>query len=114
MRANGEVSVQHEACNFRGSVQWSHFVSDSHTLVEPGLVGIRGEPSHAGFLGSNRQLLSLCPPHQERAQSDSPCFCVTGAGSRDKQRKVVSIGRHFNISDLAVRHKMCEEGWGND
>ena len=41
-----------------------------------GLVGVWGEQRHAGFLGSNGQLLAICPPHQRRAElvSWSPGF----------------------------------------
>ena len=59
------------AQDFRGSVQRDHLVSESHLWVKPELVGIRGEQSHSGFLGSNSQLLSLCPPHRRLWSRDS-------------------------------------------
>ena len=52
MRAQGEVGVQRDTQDFKGSVQRSHCVADSHLRVESGLVGIGCEQGHAGFLGA--------------------------------------------------------------
>ena len=66
VRAQGEVAVQRDTHHFRGSVQQGHLVTDSHLREESGLVGVRGEQCHAGFLGSNGQLLATYPPRQKR------------------------------------------------
>ena len=61
VRGEGEVGVQRD---YGGSVHGSHRVTDLHLRVESGLVGVGSEQGHAGFLGSNGQLLAICPPHQ--------------------------------------------------
>ena len=38
--AEGEVGVQRDSQDFRGSVQRGHLISDMHLWVEPGLVDI--------------------------------------------------------------------------
>ena len=38
VRAEGEVGVQRDSHDFRGSVQWGHLVTELHLWVEPGLV----------------------------------------------------------------------------
>ena len=52
MRAKGEVGVQLDTQDFKGSVQRSHRITNSHLRVESGLVGIGSEQCHAKFLGS--------------------------------------------------------------
>ena len=42
--------------DFWSSVEVSHLVTNSDLWVEPGLIGVRSEQSHAGFLCSNGQL----------------------------------------------------------
>ena len=49
----GEVGVQSDTQDFRGSVKQGHRVTDSHLMEELGLVGVRVEQSHSRFLGSN-------------------------------------------------------------
>ena len=61
MRAEVEMGVQFDTKDFWCSVQRGHRVTDSHLRVESGLVGVGGEQCHAGFLGSNGQLLAICP-----------------------------------------------------
>ena len=51
MRDEGEVGVQRDTQDFRGPVQRSHCVADSHLRLESGLVGIRCKQGHAGILG---------------------------------------------------------------
>ena len=64
--SESEVGVQRDTNDLWGSVQRGHSVTDSHLMMESGLVGVRGEQCHAGFLGSNGLLLAICPPHQRR------------------------------------------------
>ena len=65
MRAEGEVGVQRDTQDFTSSVQQSHHITDSNLGVESALVGVRGEQGHAAFLGSNGQLLAICPPREQ-------------------------------------------------
>ena len=58
VRAKGEVGVQRDTQGFRGPVQRSHCITDSHLRVESGLVGIGCEEVHSGFLGSNEPMTS--------------------------------------------------------
>ena len=51
MRAEGEMGVQLDTQDFRGSVPRGDLVSYSQLLVKPGLGGIQGERGHAAFLG---------------------------------------------------------------
>ena len=53
MRAECEVGVQRDTQNFRGSVQLTHHITNSHFRVESGLAGVESEQCHSGFLGSN-------------------------------------------------------------
>ena len=62
--AEGEVGVQRDTQDFRGPVQQSHCVADSHLRVESGQVDIGCEQSHVGFLGGNGQLLTIGTPHR--------------------------------------------------
>ena len=74
-----ELGFQHYAQNFRVSVQRSHLVTDSHLWVEPELVGIRSEQSHAGFLRSNGQLFTACPHYQGLTELVSSCLSLHDA-----------------------------------
>ena len=112
MGAEGEVGVQRDTQDIRGSVQRSHHITDSHLKVESGLVGIGSEQGHAGFLGSNGQLLAICPPHHYAAELVSPRLGLHDPGSRGQQREVVGIGRHVYVQDRAISNKTVEEGWG--
>ena len=102
MRVEGEVGVQHNARDFRGSVQRDYLVTDSHLWVEEKLVGIGGEQSHAGFLGSNCQLFPFCPSRQGWTELVSPCLSLHDAGSRDQQHQVVSIEPHVRICNGSI------------
>ena len=42
---------------------------------------IQGEQCHAGFQGSNVQLLSICPPHQARTELVCPRLRLNHAGA---------------------------------
>ena len=91
MRAEGEVGVQRDTQDFRGSLQWCHQVANRHLRVEPGLVGVRGEHCHAGFRESNDYLFPICPPHQRRTELDRSS--LHDSRSRGQQHEVVSIGQ---------------------
>ena len=108
------MGVQRDTQDFRGSVLRSHCVTDSHLRAESGLVGIGSEHGHAGFLGSNGQLLAICPPHQCTAELVSPRLGLYDAESRGQQREVVGIGRNVYVRDRVIRHEMVGEGWGDD
>ena len=82
--------------------------------VEPGLVGIRGEQGHAGFLGSNCQLLSICPPHQRRTKLVHPSprpprWWEQRPATWSRRRRTSCQARRWGS-----RHKVVEEGWGDD
>ena len=89
MRVKAEVGVQPDTQDFRGSVQRSPCIVDLHLRVELGLVGVRCEQCHTGFLGSNGQLLAIGPPHQYGTR-----LGLHDAGSRRQQREFVGIERH--------------------
>ena len=69
---------------------------------------------HAGFLGSNGQFFSICPPHQRGAELVPPHLGLNDAGSRGKQHKIVSLVDHVKVRDDAVRQKMVKEGLRDD
>ena len=50
----------------------SHLVSNTHWWVEEGLVDIRGEQCHTGFMRSNGQLFPVCQFHTGKAESVQP------------------------------------------
>ena len=50
-KPKGEMGFQHDAQDFMGFVQRGHLVTDSQLVGRPGLVVVRSEQSHAGFLG---------------------------------------------------------------
>ena len=81
---------------FRGPVQQSHCVADSHLRFESGLVSIGCEKGHAGFLGGQWPAAYQCigSPHQNGAQLVGPCLSLHNAGSRGQQSEVVGLGRH--------------------
>ena len=57
------------------------------------MVGVGSEQGHAGFLGSNGQLLAISPPHQYGALLAGLRLGLHDAGSRSQQREVVGVGR---------------------
>ena len=65
MRTEGEMDVQLDTQDFRGSVPRGDLVSYSQLLVKPGLKGTRGELFMLCFWGGKDQLLTICPPHQD-------------------------------------------------
>ena len=79
--------------------------ADSHLRVESRLVDDRREQCHAGFHGSNGQLLSICPPHHKGAELVCPRICLHDAGSKGWHREVFGEGPHVNVRDGAVWHK---------
>ena len=81
------MGVQRDTQNFRGPVQRSHCVADSHWRVE-------SEQGHAGFLGGNGQLLTIGPPHQYGTELVGPRLGLHNAGSRSQQSEAVGVGRH--------------------
>ena len=95
--AEGEVGVHRDTQDFRGSVQRGHHVADWHLRGYPGLVGVRGEQSHAGFLGSNGQLSSICPLHQRRAELARPSFYLYDLGAE--------------ASNVKCRRRTSCQGW---
>ena len=76
--------------------------------MELELVSVRGEQCHAGFLGSNGQLFSICPAHQRRAELVCPHLGLHDTGSRGQQREIVGVGRRVKVVDGAVRHKVVK------
>ena len=111
VRPEGEVGVQRDTQDLRGSVQQGHRVANSHLRVESGLMGVKAEQCHAGFQGSNGQLLSICPPHQRRAELVCPCICLHHARGRGQQWEVLGLGRHIKVGDGAVQQKMVKGRW---
>ena len=51
-------------------------------FLEPGLIGVWSEQCHAGFLGSNGQLLPVRPPHLGSREFISPCLSLHDVGCR--------------------------------
>ena len=46
VKAEGEMGLQSDGQNFRGSLQRGHLVFNLHLWVETGLMAIRGKQSH--------------------------------------------------------------------
>ena len=83
MRAEGEVGIQSDAQDLEGIFKGA----TSPPIRTCGwsqnwYMGIRGEHSHAGFLGNGVQLFPICAPNQGYAELDSPWISLHDAGSR--------------------------------
>ena len=62
--------------------------------------------------------MASCLPSAHLTKEEQSGFALFSAstmlGAEASMSEVVSVGRHVNVGDRAVRHKVVEEGWGED
>ena len=54
------------------------------------------------------------PTSPKKSRVGSPRLGLHNAGSRGQQCEVVGLGRHVNVGDGAVQHKVVKEGWRDE
>ena len=111
MRAEGEVAIQCEAQDFRGSVLRDHLV----TSMSEDELGIRTKVNRftIDFWGA---MISCFPfAHLNRAvgswlpKLSQPPRCWDLY--KRQQRLVISVRCHVSVKDGTMRHKAVKEGW---
>ena len=95
VRAEGEVGVQRDTQDFRGSVSAEPL---SRQFALEGGVGdlcvSNVNRVTLDFWGGNGQLFTVGPPYQYGTELVGPCLGLHDAGSRSQQSEVIVVGRH--------------------